>query len=252
MGNDANAKTGKSTNPNPKVPPIKIVLSASQNSAVVNICNQQQGEGQSEVDAKKDTSGHDSDREGNNSGVKESQGTKVHKKTSQASHIDMSRYYDQLGSISTSSASDCSTSTSPNSESDSNASVSTIISDSQQHVKLKIENKEETAPTRREKEYRSEAKNSSSNTESKTSSSSRRSHESSVESGQNESVTSYPKEHTNANQRITRSSQRAAQQNRAELNNDPNNEDQSIPENHEKRKYLHSIFYHNSLNSVDN
>lgn len=242
MGNEANVKAGKSTTSNPKVPPIKIVLSSNQNSAVVNICNQQQGESHPEVETKIDSSGHSSDRDAINPDAKESQSTKTQKRTSQASHahnvLDMDRYYDQLGSMSTSSTSDCSTSTSPNSESDSTASVSTIISDDQQQVKSKVESKDDAAPAKREKESRAELKNASANNDSKTTSTSRRSQDNSADSGQNDTATSCAREQMNANQRITRSSQRAAQQNRADLNNDLNSEDQNMPENQEKRKYI--------------
>lgn len=241
MGNEANVKAGKAANSNLKVPPIKIVLSSNQNSAVVNICNQQSGNEQSDSDAKTDISGNTSSRDvASVDGAKES-GTKAQRKASRTppedAEAESNRYDEFFGSSSTSSASDRSESTSPTSDSESVASNSTIISD---HLQVKAKTENEASVTKREKESRVESKNNPT-TDSKPSSSSKRSHENSAESNQNETAPSGPREQvTNANQRITRSSQRAAQQNRAENSNDLNAEDQNMSENQDKRKYIYN------------
>lgn len=240
MGNEANVKTGKSTNSNLKVPPIKIVLSSNQNSAVVNICNQQQNNDQSDSDTKTDVSGHTSSREVSSVDTSKDSATKTPRKASRTSPDDVesesNRFDEFFGTSSSSSSSERSATTSPSSDSESVASNSTIISDNHQ-AKVKAENDGESSIVKRDKESRTESK-SNPITESKPSTSNKRSHETSAESSQNETPASGPREHvTNANQRITRSSQRAAQQNRAENSNDLNVEDHNMSENQEKSKY---------------
>lgn len=245
MGNEANVKAGKVTNSNLKVPPIKIVLSSNQNSAVVNICNQQQANDQSDSDGKTDTSGHASSRDVASVESKES-GAKTLRKASRTSPDDAesesNRFNEFYDSSSASTTSERSVSTSPTSDSESVASNSTIISDNHQ-VKVKGENEGEASVVKREKESRVEGK-SNPTTESKPSSSIKRSHESSAESNQNETAAASHREQiTNANQRITRSSQRAAQQNRVDNSNDLNAEDQNMSENQDKRKYKKTILH---------
>lgn len=141
-------------------------------------------------------------------------------------------------SSATSGGSDRSSSTSPSSESESLDSNLTIISDNQ-HDKSnasKSDQKEETVQNKQERASRHTVKGSTADKSSTnaTASSNKRSYENNGSEPNNSDQAASREQTSSSNQRITRSSQRAAQQNKSENLNETNGDETNAPETQER------------------
>lgn len=233
MGSDvANIKSGKSSSSNLKVPPLKIVLSSHQNnSAIIDTSNQDDDQTDAREKIERDyIVESDGDTGDKQLSRKNTRVTPESKDSSDLGHSS-SKGTNHSSSSSSSFGSDRSTSTSPSSESESLDSNLTIISDNHQS-KSKPDPKEETLQNKNERISRHGVRGSSTANTSATVA--KRAQDSNAEHTGDATTTS-SKEHTlNANQRITRSSQRAAQQNKSENASETNGDDSNVPENQDR------------------
>lgn len=234
MANEDSAKAST----NLKVPPLKIVLSSHQNNAVVNKCSQGDEEHPRSIEHKIDSSiEHYSTKDSNRRGSLESKevsdrqsNKRAQKAASSTSRGESSvnKFTDLSNSSSSSSSSlDRSTSTSPSSESESLASNSTIISEIPL-AKPKTDRDETNTLSKPDRPTRYIGRSSTGD----------RSAANLKDHSSETSTPSGSRDHTlNANQRITRSSQRAAQQVRFENAHDQNGDETNLIENQDKGKY---------------
>lgn len=234
MANEDSAKSST----NLKVPPLKIVLSSHQNNAVVSKCGQYSEDSSKTSDHKSDCnsehlSGKDSSRRASLE-LKELT-DRQHKRSHKASSSDrtepsVNKFNDLSNSSSSSGSSiDRSTSTSPTSESESLASNSTIISEIPL-AKPKCDRDESVNPSKPDRATRFAGRGVVSDRSA-----------TSLKEHQNEASTpTSSRDHNlNANQRITRSSQRAAQQIRFDNPHEQNGDETHLADSQEKGEFTY-------------
>lgn len=227
----ANEDSSKSST-NLKVPPLKIVLSSHQNNTVVNRSSNEEDQlksSESKLECNGDQYMKESGRRAS-AELKEvtdrayKRGSKNSTDRGESdSGQTLVKYAESSSSSSSNFSLDRSTSTSPSSESESLASNSTIISESTQ-VRVKTESRDETTPSRPERASRCSFKASTSD----------RTGASTKDQAGDSGPSSSREQTLNANQRITRSSQRAAQQVRFENPHEQIGDDPVLAENQDK------------------
>lgn len=231
----------------PKVPPLKIVLSQHQSNAVVNLGSIGNDDQYKSLDKDNDS---DDNRDQEKLARRDSLDDDKYQKKSSKSSTELIETEsgpassDPLvfssSSSSSSTSSERQSSTTPSSESESLASNSTIISENQQ-VKIKAEPKDDTTSiSKQDKVAKCGVKFSTAErVVISTGPSGKKLHETSSELTSDSNVSSNSKEQTlNANQRITRSSQRAAQQSKTDNSGEQSIDETNITENLDKSKYI--------------
>lgn len=240
----ANEESSKFSS-NPKVPPLKIVFNSHHNNAVISSLNED-----STKFCEKDDNSNDQPEleevvrrnslEINDSNPK--QNKKSSKLSIERNESDSGHTSNKAAVFSSSSSStttttstpDRSNSTTPSSESESLAS--TIILDNQHVKSAKNENSDqhETVVNKQVPKCGFKVFSSEKTSTSEADTSGKKSQDSTVEQSNDSSNVSTKEQILNANQRITRSSQRAAQQIRTENQGELNGDDSIVSESQDK------------------
>lgn len=239
---------------NLKVPPLKIVLSSHQNNAVVNTSNTEEDHFKSSEneDDSNDHLEHKKILRRNSQDISEACERNLKKgsrgssdRNESESGQPSSRTAEFSTSSSSSSSSDRSSTATPSSESESMASNSTIISEQHQVKGSKTADLKDDASTGRQDRSKFGVKVTSNDRQSTNNAAltAKKAHEVNIEQCNDSTTTK--EQILNANQRITRSSQRAAQQSKTETSNETSNEtagdEPVVSENQDKGKLLECV-----------